>query len=163
MAASPLLRQPAFNPQFRDESTPRETAIDMELNRTEMLIIFDDLISAIREQNKPTKRLLRRVVDAIFWKIFQMMAIITIVLVCSSCLYMMYFFLYKDEVDSVAARVESYYIEFSTTVTALVRVIEKVCEILATIDSRAAKAAEIAVEELQRDDDPLDALFLAVN
>lgn len=163
MAASPLLRQPAFNPQFRDESTPRETAIDMELNRTEMLIIFDDLIRTIRDQNKPTKRLLRRAVDAIFWKLFQATVIIAAVLVSFFCLYMVYFFLYKAEVDSVAARVESYYIEFSTTVATLVRVIEKVCEILATIDSRAVEAAEIAVEELQQDDDPLDALFLAVN
>jgi len=163
MASSPLLKQPAFNPGYKEESKPEEVAIDVETNNTDMFLAFDELIGAIREQSKPTKRLYTRIADAVLWRIFQIVvAILTTVVVCA-VLYSMYTYVYKEEVDRIIDLVAGYFADLANMINSLITVINKIHEVVTMLDARAANASRVAYHELQQDDDPVDAFFLAIN
>jgi len=163
MASSPLLRQPAFNPGFKEESKPEEVVIDIEANNTDMLLAYDELISAIRDHGKPTKRLLNRVIDAFLWKVFKVVVTLFVVTVVCTVLYSLYACVYAEEIDRIVDLIASYFAELANMINSLVAVINKIHEVVTLLDARAANFTRVAYHELQQDDDPMDALFLAIN
>lgn len=165
MADSLLLPQPAYNPQYAARREGIETVIEMGLSRTDVLIAFDELINTIKEnkREKPVKRLGMRIVDYILWKLFQ--CAVFVMLLASGLLfsYLMYSYMYKEQIDSIFTHISGFASELSTFMARTVRTIESIHRIISAMDGEAARVARVAYDELQADDESVDALFLAIN
>lgn len=162
--ATEQLIQPPFNPNW--QGTKEDVAIDMGITRTDMLIMMDEMLSAVKDEKKVDSaynRLAVKIVDSLLWKLFKV-AIILFIISCTIIgIYCIYYFLIREDVDNIFTKVGNFAHQLVEIFIKLVTLIEKIYDMLVDFGEGAEKVVEEMQTHVLSSEDKLDALVLAIN
>jgi phage-related protein len=164
MATDKLIPQPSYNPSCPQAAD--EVAIDMGMTRNDMLVIIDEMLTTLKDEKKTDgayARLANKIVDSLLWKLFKLLTILFVTACVIAGMYCVYYFLIREDVDSVFTKLSKFVNNFVQLVTKLVELIEKIYDMLVGFGEGAEKVVTEMRTHVLNSEEQMDALFMAMN